>query len=533
MCQWVLLSSVMCSSLRAADSERFRSTPESQPAQRTEYLVSEFGAMADGNTLDTEAIQHAIDAAGKKGGTVVLAPGRYRSGTLRLRSHVTLRLEPGAILLGSTDLADYPQTIPALRSYTDHYATQSLIYAENVENVGIVGRGTIDGQGEAFKSKTYKDRPYVIRMISCRNVLIDGIGLRHSAMWMQHYLACDDVVVRGIRVDNRCNANNDGIDIDGCRNVRVSDCSISSDDDALTLKSTSSRACENVTITNCVLSSRCNALKLGTETTGGFRQIAITNCVMYDTDLGGISLMIVDGGILDGVVVSNVIMRNVRVPFFIRLGDRARPPVEDMPRPAPGSVRNIAVSHVVATGSDVEGSFISGMPGHPIENVSLTDLRLSYRGGEKADASRRAIPELPEKYPDARMFGVLPAFGLYCRHVSGLRIDAADLSFEASDERPALVAEDVRNFDVSGLSGSCSTASSGFVWLHDVKSARLNSCVAPRGTTFVSISGQSERISLVGNDFAEAAQPYQLGHGLDSDMLFSAGNRMPGKGGDR
>ncbi|MFB3828683.1 MAG: glycoside hydrolase family 28 protein, partial [Bryobacteraceae bacterium] len=198
--------------------------------------VRDHGAAGDGNRLDTMALQAAIDACARAGGgAVLLPPGRYLSGTLFLKSHVTLWLDPGATLLGSKDLNHYPVTVQKPRSYTDNYTDKSLIYAEDCENIGIAGRGTIDGQGAAFKGP-YKVRPYMIRVINCRDVAIDGVAIKDSPMWVQHYLGCEGVAIRGITVRSRVNRNNDGIDIDACSRVRISDCDIWSGDDAIVLK---------------------------------------------------------------------------------------------------------------------------------------------------------------------------------------------------------------------------------------------------------------------------------------------------------
>jgi polygalacturonase len=279
----------------------------------------------NGREFDTKAIQAAIDACAAAGGGVVyFPPGRYHSGGLILKSHVHLYLEAGATLLGSVHLEDYPKTIPKIRSYTDNYTERSLIYGEELDNVGLHGPGTIDGRGGAFKGP-YKVRPYLIRLVSCRNVAVTELTIRDSPMWVQHYLACDDVLIHGITVHSRANANNDGIDIDCCQRVVISDSNISSGDDAIVLKSTSSRPTRNVAITNCVLSSHCNAFKLGTESNGGFEDITLSNCTMYDTRLSGLAIEMVDGGLLDGVNISNITMRDVKSVLFIRLGDRGRP----------------------------------------------------------------------------------------------------------------------------------------------------------------------------------------------------------------
>ncbi|MBN1419599.1 MAG: beta-galactosidase [Planctomycetes bacterium] len=416
--------------------------------------VRDFGARGDGTERDTKAIQAAIDAGP---GTVVFPAGTYLSGTIRLRSGVTLALETGATLLGSADPADYPEAIPARRSYTDTYVRQALLFADGARGIAIEGHGTIDGQGgsPAFRRKPYRQRPYVIRFADCEDVRVEGVTLRNSPMWMQHYLACENVRIRGIRVFNHVNANNDMLDIDGCRNVVISDCIGDSSDDAITLKSTCERPCENVTISNCAVFSECNGIKFGTESNGGFRNIAVTNCAVglqrdkpgfsgQRKGLAGIALMIVDGGTMEQVTISNIAIRDMRVPIFLRLGNRARPFEDGMEKPGIGMVRNILISNVVATAVEPIGCSITGLPGHPIEDVSLSDIRLTFPGGVKAEEIPKEVPERPEAYPESTMFGkILPAYGFYCRHVRGLTFRNVEVATAAPDARPAFVFDDV------------------------------------------------------------------------------------------
>jgi polygalacturonase len=415
------------------------------------FEVTTFGASGDGKKIETAAIQAAIDACAKAGGGSVLLPrGTYRSGTLRLRSHVTLQLARGARLFGSTELGDYPPISPAMRSYTDNYTDKSLIYAEDAEDLGIEGPGVIDGEGAAFHGP-YKVRPYLMRFISCRDVSVREVTIQNSPMWVQHYLGCEAVRLTGLRVNSKVNANNDGIDIDSCRRVRISDCDISSGDDAIVLKSTSDRPCQDVAVSNCVLNSNCNAIKLGTESNGGFENISVSNCTVYDTRLAGIALETVDGGVLDGVVVSNIVMRNVTCPIFVRLGDRGRPFREGGARPAVGALRDVLIQGVIARGAGKIGCSITGLPGHRVENVTLRDVRMEFAGGGvRADAEREVL-EQAEKYPEHSMFGTLPAYALYCRHVSRLHLHNVSTSFRSPEERPALVFDDVRDLESGSL----------------------------------------------------------------------------------
>lgn len=507
----------------------------------TACSVRDYGAVSDGKTSATVAIQKAIDAAASQGGgTVHFPPGRYLSGTLWMKSGVSLWLDAGATLLGSTDPKDYPEKLPKLRSYTDKYVRQALIAGEDLERIGIGGRGTIDGQGAAFHWRDYKNRPYVIRFVNCRDVLVEGVTLQNSAMWMQHYLACDRVTLRGVRVFNHANYNNDSLDIDACRDVCVSECMFDSDDDALCLKSTLDRPCENVTIANCALSSHCNALKMGTESSGGFQNIAITNCSICSpryskpiygraTGTGGIALEIVDGGAMDRVTISNIAIRGVLAPIFVRLGNRGRPFVPNGPKPPVGTLRNVSISHVVATDASTTGCSITGLPDHPVENVSLNNLQITFSGGGKAEQASAAVPEHPEKYPECTMFGTLPAYGFYCRHVKGLRMSDVRLQTTEPDGRHAIVGEDVCDLTIRGLEAAGTPGGPALIRLNRVRNALIEGS-RPLGAiaTLLRLEGvQARRITLLGNDLSAAGRVVDAAPDVPQDAVFLGANRLP------
>ncbi len=509
---WVLGSGVVSPWPQSAGS----ATPA---VPRGSFSVRDFGAAADGRTLDTRAIQSAIDAAGAIGGEVYFPAGTYLSGTVFLKSHVALRLEAGAILLGSRNRADYPAVKPRLRSYTDTYVNQSLIYGEDLENVALVGHGTLNGQGAAFEGD-YPGRPYIVRMINCRNVRVSDLTMVDSAMWVQHYLACEDVAIRGLTVRSRVNANNDGIDIDACQRVRISDCDIWSGDDSIVIKSTIDRPCRDVTVTNCTVSSLCNGFKLGTESVGGFDNIVISNSTVYDTNISAVALEEVDGGALENVQISGIAMRNVKSALFLRLGNRARPIYEGAPKPGVGSFRNVIIRDIQASGLNKVGTAIAGLAGRALENVTLSNIHLRVEGaGTRADAARD-IPEQEAAYPEYGMFGVLQSYGIYARHVKGLQLRDIRVSTEQDDQRPALVCDDVEDLTVSYLQAP---AGSPVIVLRNARNGWLDGNRAARGAdTYLRIEGEhSEAIRVAANDFGQSTKAVDVGSDVRTGALVT------------
>ena len=425
-----------------------------------DYNIVDYGAVSDTTRLSTEAIQRAVDdcsAAG--GGRVVVPAGSYKTGTLVLRSHVDFHLETGATLYGSTRLEDYRPMKTDYVSLRTWGETVQLIFADKVQDVSISGHGTIDGRGAAFQKLSWNDegitRPHLLRFIQSQDIRIEDVTLRNSGCWMQHYLACDRVLIRGIKVYNRNNYNNDALDLDGCHDVRVSDLIADSDDDAITLKSTSPRLCENIVIHDCIVSSHCNAIKLGTETNGGFRNISISNCVVKPSEdqpsqffgdpskrgTSTISLEIVDGGTLENVHISNIVAEGTESPIFIRLGNRARGYAEGVPVTAIGTIRNVRLSNISVTGAGRTGCSITGLPGHPVEDIWLSDITISQQGGCK----QVEVPadEKEKDYPEATMWGVLPAKGFFVQHARNVNFRNVTVMTAEPDERPEYVKVDV------------------------------------------------------------------------------------------
>jgi polygalacturonase len=436
-----------------------------QAVSAQEYDIRRFGAKADGVTDNTRAIQQALDSCAVNGGKVIIPPGNFVTATIILKSHTTLYLSAGAVLLGSTDIKQYPYLNAGISFYGEEWARQSLIFCRDATNVTIEGEGTIDGRGASFpvttdkKPDRYKNRPYLLWFAGSKNIRVSNIHLRNSAFWMQHYLGCENVKIDGLEIWNHSNKNNDMMDIDGCRYVTISNIRGDSDDDGITIKSTSTLISQDITITNCVLSSHCNALKFGTESTGGFRNVTVSNCVIKPSKQtttiygkpagnGGLALELVDGGIMENINISNLVIDGPQVPIFVKLGNRARKHNATAPTPPVGRVRNIRLSHITAVNADSIGCSITGIPSNAIEDISLDDITIySKGGGTKADAERK-IEEFENAYPEGTMFGKLPAYGLFVRHVNGIRISNLSLRFDTTDLRPGLWLEDVNGFGI-------------------------------------------------------------------------------------
>ena len=434
----------------------------------TEYNILEFGAVSDGKTVCTKAIQAAIDKSSENGGKVIIPAGDFVTGTLFFRNNTSLVLEKNARLLGSTQLSDYPQTSVGFRFYGDTWANQSLIIAHNVNNISIEGLGTIDGQGGSFPTTTkkkpdrYRNRPYLLWIAECKNVLIRDVELRSSAMWMQSYIRCEKLRIEGIKVFNHSNKNNDLMDIDGCKDVVITRVVGDADDDGITFKSTTDMISENIVVSDCIISSHCNAIKFGTETTSGFRNVTITNCVIRKSaattaltglpeGICGIALEMVDGGIMENINISNIVIDDARVPLFVRLGNRARKHYDGAPQPAIGSIHNVNISNIVAQASGPVGCSISGLKSKKINGITLSNSRFVCTGGVNEDMSKVAIEELEDLYPESSMFGTLPAYGLYVRHVDNINLSNLAFELRTPDSRPTIVCDDVNGGEIRNI----------------------------------------------------------------------------------
>lgn len=427
------------------------------------YNILDYGAVSDTTRLSTSALQRAIDECSASGGGTVLVPaGSYKTGSIILRSHVTLNLENGATIYGSTDIKDYTPVSTSYVSLRTNTPTVQLIYADSVSHVAITGQGVIDGRGKAFPKLSWNDegitRPHLLRFVQSSDISLSGVTLRNSGCWMQHYLACDRVKIDGITVINRNNYNNDALDLDGCHNVTVSNMIADSDDDGITLKSTSPRLCEDITISNCVISSHCNAIKLGTETNGGFRNIIVRGITVKPSAdqssqffgfPGGhghsaISLEIVDGGTMSNVDIADITIRGTESPIFIRLADRRRPYSKDVPVENVGSISGVRLHDILIDEAGPGGSSITGVEGHPVRDIELRNITIRHKGGQKAVAA--PSDEKIAEYPESTMWGILPAQGFWLNHTHGVIFDNVRIEAITPDARPLFVATDSEGF---------------------------------------------------------------------------------------
>lgn len=456
------------------------------------FIISDYGAVGDGTTLCTEAINKAVlDCNKHGGGQVYFPPGKYLSGTIVLKDNVELFLERGSALLASSRHQDFPRMPqPKYRSQKDPGGWFSLIYADEASNIGIRGFGTISGQGELQKPRPHllggdrDGRPRSILFISCNKIRIEGVTMIHSGIWNQHYLNCEDVIIDKIEVYNHANRNNDAIDIDGCRRVIFTNSIVDSDDDGITLKSTGAAACEDIVISNCIVSSWCNAIKAGTESTGGFKNITISNCVVkksrseqkpifndYPSGISGISLEIVDGGTMEGVTISNVTIDGTKCPLYIRLGNRARKHTKDGPTPKVGTMKNISISNLVCYNSGNYSNSITAIPGYYIENVSLSNIQFFNEGGLKAGEYLPDLERVKEDergYPQPTVWEELPSSALFIRHVKNIMIQGLLIGSDATDPRVPIIANDVEGLSIKNTRVTKNNTSDTFFQGKDV-----------------------------------------------------------------
>ena len=467
-----------------------------------DFDVKTFGATGDGRTLDSPAINRAIAAASALGGgTVRLPAGTYLSGSIHLASNLTLQLDAGATLLASPESAAYdlaePNPLAEKFQYQDFghsHFQNSLLWGDGLEDVFIAGPGRIDGTALAHgdHDETSATRPTgnkAIALKNCRRVTLRDLTILRGGWFAVLATGVDELTLDNLKIDT----NRDGIDIDACQGVRISNCTVNSpNDDGICLKSSyalgSARPLKNVTIINCQVSGydvgtlldgtrlRTAAhlyknsrgphgrIKLGTESNGGFQNITISNCV-FDY-CRGLALESVDGALMEDIAISNITMRDiVNAPVFIRLGARLRGPEGTKV----GAARRISITRLVASNvASDHGIFLTGVPGHAIEDVLLGDIFIGSAGGGTREQAARAVPEDEREYPEPWRFGPLPSYGLFARHVKNLSVHHVEFRPAAPDARFAILLADVDGATFDHLKFPATPITPGF-WLKSVR----------------------------------------------------------------
>ncbi len=465
--------------------ETSQRTP-STPLLDTHFDVRKFGAAGDGKTLDTIAINRTIQAAADAGGGTAYFPaGTYASYSIHLRSDVCLYLDQGATILaadtpldglaqGGYDAAEPQGPWELYQDYGHNHWHNSLMWGENIHDVSIFGPGRIWGKGLSRGIGNDKDLPdtkktgvgnKAIALKNCHNVILRDFSILQGGWFGILATGVDNLTIDNLKIDT----NRDGMDIDCCRNVRISNCTVNSPwDDGICPKSSFAlgyaRATENLTISNCFvtgdyeLGSVLNGtwkrrqpeirahgtgrIKCGTESNGRFRNITISNCVFERCR--GFALETVDGALCEDITFTGITMRNVgNSPLFLRLGERMRGPKDAKV----GTLKRIILSNITSSGAAPLPSILSGVPGHYIEDIKISDVYLQQVGGGSAELAARVPPEKENAYPEPSMFGDLPATGFFCRHVRNLEISNVEIATETPDPRPAFWLQDVDGAD--------------------------------------------------------------------------------------
>lgn len=427
------------------------------------YNVVDFGAKGDGVTLDTEAVQKAIDLCTKdKGGVVLIPSGKtVLIGTIYLKNNVTLNVENGAILLGSPNYSNYAVDTHKNTYKNETHMDRCLIFAKDAKSFSIIGEGTINGNG-FVKNFTKKKggRPMMLRFLNCKDIKIKDVNLINPAAWTSAWLYCDDIVVDGIKIISRVNNNGDGLDFDGCTNVRVSNCSFDTSDDSICLQTSKpDKPCKNITITNCVFTSKWAGMRIGLASRGDFESVTVSNCTFHDIQDSGLKIQMNEGGEMKNMIFSNLIMNNVPRPIFMTFCQQRAgvdSPEEMLPMKA---MHSFIFDGIIADNRKLDKDsaiFITGMPNHYITDIQLQNIEMTVAGGGTAKDAKRTIKEynlgtLGNWWPEFGKVGTLPASGIYARHIKGLYINNIQIHTVTKDERPVVVFDDVESYDISKI----------------------------------------------------------------------------------
>lgn len=421
-----------------------------------DFNVREFGALGDGQTKDTVAIQCAIDTCNKRGGgRVIFEPGEYLIGTIYLRSYVELFLDVNAKLLGSPDIHDYAENTYRQLYAGEAHMDRCLIFACGVEDIAISGRGEVNGQGGVFPSQnedgSFGSRPMLFRYVDCQNIRVSGVKLRDPAAWTNAFIRCKDIWVDGIDIRSRANWNGDGLDFDGCQNVFISNCKFDCSDDCICLQSSRTGiSCRNLVIQNCVMKSKWAGIRIGLLNRGDIEQVTVTNCCFEDIECSALKIQSTEGGTIRNLVFNNLVMENVQRPLFVTLNHFRMGVESPLEIPQTSRIQNLQFNNIRATGRPSSPIFgrsciiLDGLANHYIENITLSNVRYTAVGrGSLENAQRTEVPDLLNKRPECFQYeGAMPAYGIFARHILGLELNGVQIDTLEPDVRPMMVTED-------------------------------------------------------------------------------------------
>lgn len=483
-------------------------SPVTALGQEARFNITDYGAIGDGRTINTEAIQKAIDACHQKGGGAVSVPaGQFVTGTILLKDNVTLSLDDKAVLLGSLNPKDYRNVDP----FKDGLGAEvgfAMIAAVDAKNVGISGRGAINGRGKEiaegmpFKGEGWGGRPFLVRFVRSTNVAIRDVQLLYAAAWTLNFFQSRDVIIERLKITSFGVPHNDGINIDSSQGFSIKNCDVESGDDALVFKTTSRIPIKDIVVSGCRLKSNQGAIKFGTESLANFENVKISNCRIHNTKNGGIKLLSADGGNLQNVIISDITMDNVATPIFVRLGARLKTFREgDRKNPEAGFIRNVVIRNVRAKAAEKaqlappSGIFITGIPGRAVGSLTLENIEIELAGGGELAQSRRELPENIDGYPEINRFGSnLPAYGLYARHVKNLKVKGFAIKLAVPDFRPALVCQDCEDSQFIGLNLPSNQEMESLIRLESTKRILLKELIlAGTANNFLLMEGNNNK----------------------------------------
>jgi hypothetical protein len=504
------------------------------------FNIRDYGAVGDGSTIDTAAVQSAIDACtNEKGGTVLVPAGDFIVGTIELKSNVTLKLAAQGRLLGSPKIEHYK----AGSNIPPGNGNIVMISAANAENVRLEGPGTIDGNGAKFftgrgdmtgpgqnSAEGYFQRPHLLIFYRCKNLVLRDVFLTASAYHCVRILQCTHTKLNGVRIYNRVNLNNDGFHINSSQYVHISNCDIACQDDACALFGSN----KFITVSNCTFSTRWSVFRFGG---GEAENIAVSNCVIYDTYGCPIKARVGARSRFENITFSNLILRNVTGPISIGLDSTRRNTNQNAAPPVKGVVRNINFNGiraiVVAQGKQHDDLpwpqrfrpgearqciVLNGVGEDVLENISFQDVHVTYEGGGTTEEANREIPKMAGEYFE---IGTPPAYGMFARNVRGLTLNNVRFELKSDDARPAVVFENVSDATVNGLSAHGNVKAEALLRFTNAREILLTaSRVLTSAAAFLKLVGPNNQgITIDGGDITKAAKPLVLTNGATAKSV--------------